>query len=204
VDPVGSTSTLVSERIDEEGLSAPPDLAGLLMAGLISDTLGLTSPTTTDRDRLAAKRLGRWAFIGGAPLAGEDFESYTRAILQAGSGLSSRSPEEIVHADYKQYEADGIRFGIAQVEVASFEQLKRHLEPLRKALLALRDEKGLDFAILMVTDVVSGSSRLLITDDVPALELLPYNRQPDGTLRADGVVSRKKQLLPLVLGALEA
>ena len=59
VDPVGSTSTLVSERIDEAGLSAPPELAGLLLAGLISDTLGLTSPTTTDRDRLAAKRLGR-------------------------------------------------------------------------------------------------------------------------------------------------
>ena len=90
------------------------------------------------------------------------------------------------------------------MEVASFEQLKRHLDALRQALIALKEEKGLDFAILMVTDVVSGSSRLLLTDEVPALELLPYNRQPDGTLRADGVVSRKKQLLPLVLGALEA
>ncbi len=204
VDPVGSTSTLVSERIDEAGLSAPPALAGLLLAGLISDTLGLTSPTTTERDHLAAKRLGRWAFIGGAPLAGETFESYTQAILQAGAGLSSRSPSEIVHADFKQYETAGKRFGISQVEVTSFEQLKRHLDALREALIALRDEQGLDFAILMVTDVVSASSRLLITDKVPALDLLPYNREPNGTLRADGVVSRKKQLLPLILSALEA
>jgi manganese-dependent inorganic pyrophosphatase len=204
VDPVGSTCTLVSERIDEAGLSAPPALAGLLLAGLASDTLGLTSPTATPRDHQAAKRLGRWAFIGGAPLAGESFDSYAQAVLKAGAGLSSRTPEEIVHADFKQYEAAESRFGISQVEVAGMQQLKRHHEPLHQALLALRDEENLDFAILMVTDVVSGSSRLMVTDDVPALELLPYNRQPDGTLRADGVVSRKKQLLPLILSALEA
>ena len=204
VDPVGSTCTLVSERIDEAGLSAPPDLAGLLLAGVISDTLALSSPTTTERDRLAVKRMGRWAFIGGAPLAGETFDSYAKAVLKAGAGLSSRSPEEIVHADFKLYEAAGKRFGISQVEVAGFQQLKRRLEPLRHALTGLRDENGLDFAILMVTDVVSGSSRLLLSDEVPALELLPYNHEPDGTLRADGVVSRKKQLLPLVLSALEA
>ena len=204
VDPVGSTSTLVSERIDEAGLSAPPALAGVLLAGLISDTLALTSPTTTERDRLAAKRLGRWAFIGGAPLAGETFDSFAQALLQSGAGLSSRSPDEIVHADFKLYETAGKRFGVSQVEVAGFQQLKRRLEPLKKALIALRDENGLDFAILMVTDVVSGSSRLILTNEVPALELLPYNHEPDGTLRADGVVSRKKQLLPLILSALEA
>ncbi len=204
VDPVGSTCTLVSERIDDVGFSAPPELAGLLLAGLISDTLALTSPTTTERDRLAVKRLTRWAFIGGTPLAGETFDSYARDVLQSGAGLSSRPPAEIVHADFKQYEAAGKRFGISQVEVAGFQQLKRHLQPLSDAMTALRDENGLDFAILMVTDVVSGSSRLLLTDEVPALELLPYNREPDGTLRADGVVSRKKQLLPLILSALEA
>ncbi|RUA17445.1 MAG: hypothetical protein DSY55_02150 [Clostridia bacterium] len=204
VDPVGSTSTLISERIDEAGLSAPPDLAGLLLAALISDTLALTSPTTTDRDRLAAKRLSRWAFIGGAPLAGETFEAYARDVLHAGAGLSSRTPEEIVHADFKQYESVGLRFGISQVEVTGFQQLGKYLDPLRQALQALKAEKGLDFAILMVTNVVSGASRLLLTDDVPQLDLLPYPRQPDNTLHAEDVVSRKKQLLPLLLSALEA
>ena len=204
VDPVGSTCTLVSERIDEVGLSAPPELAGVLLAGVVSDTLALTSPTTTERDKLAAKRLSRWAFIGGSPLAGENFESYAQAVLQSGAGLSSRTPDEIVRADFKLYDAAGKRFGISQVEVAGFQQLKRHLKSLHEALIKLRDENGLDFAILMVTDVVSGSSRLLLTNEVPALELLPYNREADGTLRADGVVSRKKQLLPLILSALEA
>ncbi|MCO6450615.1 MAG: DHH family phosphoesterase [Caldilineales bacterium] len=204
VDPVGSTSTLVAERIDEAGLSAPPPLAGLLLAGLISDTLLLTSPTTTDRDRQMASRLSRWAFMSGSILADETLESYGRQILEAGSDLAIREPVEIVSADLKLYEAGGLQFGISQVEVTNFGQLNDKLTELNDAISALADSRGLDFVILMVTNVVSGSSRLLFTHDVPMLDVLPYPRRPDGTRSADGVVSRKKQLLPLVLGALEA
>ncbi|MFN2161844.1 MAG: DHHA2 domain-containing protein [Candidatus Promineifilaceae bacterium] len=203
VDVVGSTSTLVSERIDQAGLSAPPELAGLLLAGLLSDTLILTSPTTTPRDHQAAERLSRWSFMIGSPLEGETIESYGAQILEAGAGLSARPPEEIVQADFKVYDAEGVRFGIAQVEVTNFSALGEHLEALRTALIGLCDSKGLEFVVLMVTDVVRRSSRLLITDIVPALEILPYPRLPDGTLDAQGIVSRKKQLLPVILGALE-
>lgn len=203
VDVVGSTSTLVSERIEEAGLSAPPALSGLLLAGLLSDTLILTSPTTTSRDHRAAERLGRWAFIYGAPLHEETVQSFGEKLLQAGAGLSSRKPEEIVSADLKLYEAGGMAFGIAQVEVTNLNQLAEHLPALSKALCALRDAKGLNFAMLMVTDVVAGTSRMLITDEVAALGVLPYAHREDGTLAADGVVSRKKQLLPAVLSALE-
>jgi manganese-dependent inorganic pyrophosphatase len=203
VDVVGSTSTIVSERIDEAGLSAPPVLSGLLLAGLLSDTLVLSSPTTTERDRQAAERLGRWAFIGGSPLIGETVSSFGEQLLQSGAGLATREPGEIVNADLKLYEAGGYRFGIAQVEVTNFAQLSDHLETLHQALVELRDARGWDFAMLMVTDVVRASSRLLITHEIPALEVLPYSRLVDGTLRASGVVSRKKQLLPVVLGALE-
>jgi manganese-dependent inorganic pyrophosphatase len=203
IDVVGSTSTLVSERINDAGLSAPPSIAGLLLAGLLSDTLILTSPTTTKRDHEAAERLGRWAFVRGAQLAGETVQSFGEKLIQAGTGLATRSPEEIVSADHKLYEAGGLQFGIAQAEVTSLVELDEHREKLKEALIRLRDSKGLDFAMLMVTDVVRGSSRLLLTSKVPALEGLPYPHLPDGTLRAPGVVSRKKQLLPAVLGALE-
>lgn len=203
VDVVGSTSTLVSERIDEAGLSAPPPLAGLLLAGLLSDTLILTSPTTTERDHAAANRLARWSFIGGSPLQGETIEQYGRQILEAGAGLDSRSPAEIVSADFKLYETEGIQFGIAQAEVTNFAQLDEHLADLREALIDLRDSRGLDFAMLMVTDVVRRTSRLILTNEVPQLEVLPYPRLPDKTLEAVNVVSRKKQLLPVVFGALE-
>ncbi len=203
VDVVGSTSTLVSERIAEAGLSAPPEIAGLLLAGLLSDTLILTSPTTTERDQQAAERLARWAFIIGSPLEGESIQSFGKALLAAGAGLASRNPDEVVSTDLKLYEAGGFHFAIAQAEVTSLVQLDEYLEAIQKALDELREHRGLDFAILMVTDVVRGSSRLVLSNPPEVLNDLPYPRLPDGTRMAEGVVSRKKQLLPVVLGLLE-
>jgi manganese-dependent inorganic pyrophosphatase len=204
VDIVGSTSTLVTEQTAEAGLSAPPALAGALLAGLLADTLILTSPTTTPRDKAAADRLARWAFVGGSPLKGETIESYGRQVLSAGAGLSNRTPEEIVSNDIKPYDAGGFKFAIAQAEVTDLVQLPEHLPALTKALDDLRDKRGLDFAMLLVTDVVRGSSRLITSSTPPPiLNDLPYPPLPDGTRDAPGVVSRKKQLLPVVLGLLE-
>jgi len=203
VDVVGSTSTLICERIEDAGLSAPPALAGLMLAGLLSDTLILTSPTTTERDRRVAERLGRWAFSRGGDLAGETVKSFGKQVLGAGSGLDMRDPAEIVSNDIKSYEAGGLRFAIAQVEVTDLLQLDEFREPLVVALGNLRNQRGLDFAMLMVSDVVGGSSRLLMVNPPPVLSDLPYPYKPDGTLLAEGVVSRKKQLLPVVLGLLE-
>ncbi len=203
VDVVGSTSTLVSERIEEAGLRPPPALAGLLISGLLSDTLILTSPTTTERDHRAAERLARWAFVSNGPLAGETIQGYGEQVLRAGAGLSTRDPAEIVSTDLKLYDAGGLRFAIAQVEVTDMMQLKDHLESLTKALTELRTQRALDFAMLMITDVVRNSSRLILSNEPPALSDLPYPLQPDGTRMAERVVSRKKQLLPVVLGLLE-
>ena len=204
VDIVGSTSTLVCEQTAEAGLSMPPALAGALLAGVLSDTLILTSPTTTPRDRHAADRLARWAFVGGSPLKGETIESYGKAVLSAGAGLSNRKPDEIVSNDIKLYEAGGFRLAIAQAEVTDLVQLSEHLEPLTKALDDLKTKRGLDFAMLLITDIVRGSSRLIFSSDAPpVLDDLPYPPLPDGTRDAPGVVSRKKQLLPVVLGLLE-
>jgi manganese-dependent inorganic pyrophosphatase len=203
VDIVGSTSTLVSEQIEEAGLSAPSEIAGLLLSGLVADTLVLTSPTTTTRDKKAAERLGRWAFARNGSLVGETVQSFGRQVLGASAGLSTRTPDEIVNTDMKLYEAGGFRFAIAQAEVTDLVQLSEHLGSLKTALTTLRDKRAMDFAMLMVTDVVNGSSRLLLTDEPPQLSDLPYPPQPDGTRLAEGTVSRKKQLLPVVLGLLE-
>lgn len=204
VDVVGSTSTLVTEQTAEAGLSVPPTLAGALLAGLLSDTLILTSPTTTARDKVAAERLSRWAFVGGSPLRGETIDSFGKSLLSAGAGLSNRKPEEVVSTDIKPFEGGGFKFAVAQAEVTDIMQLSEHLEALTKALDDLRDKRGLDFAMLLITDVVRGTSRLLLSSNAPPiLEDLPYPALPDGTRDAPGVVSRKKQLLPAVLGLLE-
>jgi manganese-dependent inorganic pyrophosphatase len=175
----------------------------MLLAGLLSDTLILKSPTTTERDQEAAERLGRWAFVRSGPLAGESVESFGRQVFNAGAGLETRKADEIVSTDLKIYQVENIDFAIAQAEVNSLLQVEEHLKPLREALDQLRRSRGLDFAMLMVTDIVSGSSRLLITDEPPELGDMPYPLQVDGTRLAEGVVSRKKQLLPVVLGLLE-
>ncbi len=204
VDIVGSTSTLVTEMTAEAGLSMPPALAGTLLAGLVSDTLILTSPTTTERDKAAAERLSRWAFVGGSPLKGETIDSYGKSVLSAGAGLSNRDPKDVVSTDIKPFEGGGFKFAVAQAEVTDILQLTEHLEPLQIALNDLRDKRGLHFAMLLVTDVVRGTSRLLISSNPPAiLDDLPYPPLADGTRDARGVVSRKKQLLPAVLGLLE-
>lgn len=203
VDVVGSTSTLVSELIEDAGLSAPPQLAGLMLAGLLSDTLVMTSPTTTPRDHQAAERLGRWAFVWGTPLENENVQSFGEKVLDAGAGLISRDPKDVVTTDMKQYETGPQRFAIAQAEVSDLYEINDYLDPLRDALQDLKERRSLDFAMLMVTDVVQGDSRLLMVDAPPVLDELPYRPLADGTRLAEGVVSRKKQLLPVVLSLLE-
>jgi Inorganic pyrophosphatase/exopolyphosphatase len=203
VDTVGSTSTLVSEQIEDAGLSAPLAIAGLLLAGLLSDTLILTSPTTTERDRAAANRLARWAFVPGSALEAETVKSYGEKIVQAGAGLATQVPDDVVTTDMKVYETAGYKFAIAQAETSDIYEVGDYIPKLQAALKNLQNSQGLDFAGLMVTDVVEGSSRLIFVDAPPALDELPYRPLPDGTRFAEGVVSRKKQLLPIVLSLLE-
>jgi len=204
VDTVGSTSTLVAELTSKAGLSMPPALAGMALAGMLADTLILTSPTTTERDKQAAEKLARWAFVGNGPLKGETIQSYGEQVVSAGAGLANRTAQEIVSTDIKPYEAGGFKFAVAQAEVTDLMQINEHLSDLREAIDELQSKRGLDFAMLLITDVVRGSSRLLLTTDSPPILLeLPYPPLPDGTRDAPGVVSRKKQLLPVVLGLLE-
>ena len=200
VDPVGSTSTLVSERMVMAGLAPPRPIAGLLLAGLLADTLILKSPTTTPRDQQAAARLGEWA-LGPEGLAYPSPEAFGEALLAAGAGLAVRSVDEILNSDLKLYEGSDFRFGVAQAEVANLHELDDRLAELTAGLAGLCDARGLGPAVLMVTDVVRGASRLVLAGtQAGRLDDLPYARRPDGTLDAPELVSRKKQFLPAILG----
>ncbi len=203
VDPVGSSSTLVAERIMRSGLAVPPDIAGALLSGLISDTLLLKSPTTTPRDRVASVQLGTWAFPGQADPY-KAMLDYGWQLLSAGADLESRSVESIVSGDYKEYEAAGVRFAVAQVEVTEMREIEPELEAIRSALGALEKEHRLDFAALMVTDILETRSRLITRGTVHLLDGLPYARLDDGTFDLPGIVSRKKQLIPAILSVLQA
>jgi manganese-dependent inorganic pyrophosphatase len=206
VEPVGSCSTLVAERGMERLGVLPGPIAGLLLCGILSDTLVFRSPTTTPRDHSAANHLSRMA--GLVDVKADDAQvaaamtELGQALLAAGAGLGTRPAEEVINTDLKFYETGGLNVGIAQVEVASFRELAPRLNDLLEALRKLADSRKLALALLMVTDVVRGNSRLVAVGQSRLIASLPYARLDDGTLDAPEVVSRKKQLLPAVLAAL--
>jgi manganese-dependent inorganic pyrophosphatase len=204
IDPVGSTSTLICERTQAAGVPIPANIAGLLLAGILSDTLTLKSPTATPRDHNAATWLAE-QFFGKLEVAlpYTDIMSYGNAIQLSVTGMVKREAVEIVVNDMKLYEAGPFKFAVSQIEVPNLLELSDRLVEIQGALSDQRRAKGLDLFILMVTDVVRDASRLVMAGETGRLEELPYTRLPDGTLDAVGVVSRKKQLLPVLLDLLQ-
>ncbi len=206
VDPVGSCSTLVLERSLEFGQSFPAGVAGVLISGILSDTLIFRSPTTTPRDVIAARRLAKLAGLADADAddAATDaaINVFGEKLLGASAGLGSRLADEVVSGDIKYYDQGGLKVGIAQIEVSSFAELPDRLDDLRAALDHLVEAQKLALALLMITDVVRGNSRLVLVGQQRIIATLPYKRLDDDTLDAPGMMSRKKQLLPVVLAGL--
>lgn len=204
VEPVGSTSTLVTERIKTSGLTLPPQMAFLLMGGIISDTLNFISPTTTSRDKVAVDYLSQCAFNKNNPYDSIDLHSFAQKLLSSGTGINTRSPQEVVTSDIKFYSEGNIKFAISQAEVTTnLYELTEYFQTLKNALIEIRQSKGLDFAGLMVTDIVRGSSIIILDNPPVILDDLPFSKTPDGAWYAEGLVSRKKQLIPIILSLIK-
>ena len=206
VDPVGSCSTLVLERSLELKQPFPPGIAGILLCGILSDTLVFRSPTATPRDRTAAIQLARLANLHPQRATEEKImaaiSELGEALLASSAGLGTRPADEIISSDIKFYEESGFKVGVAQVEVSSFAELPTRHEDICQALQKLADTQNLALALLMVTDVVRGNSRLVAVGMPRIVNALPYAHLDDDILDAPGMMSRKKQLLPAILAAL--
>lgn len=194
-NPVGSTSTIVALCYEQAGVAVPPHLAGLLMAGLISDTLNLTSPTTTQTDRRVMKELERAAGVEAAALAEE--------IFSVGSPLLTLQPEQVITADCKAYEEEGVRFTVSQIEELSFSHFAEKQDALLAALDRHARSERLYFAALLVTDINTHTSLLLCQGDPEFLHRIDFPARGPRMWELVGVVSRKKQLLPYLLQCLE-
>lgn len=202
IDCVGSTATLVSERIIASGIVPPPTIVILLLAGVISDTLILSSPTTTNRDRNVVDHLMGLAKKSNL-LPYSDYKAFGEALFSSSTSLSVLSVDRILNNDLKEYENGRIRFGLAQIEVGNLVELGSRLEEIRSGLEELCAGRSFEFGVLMVTDVVRSTSKLVIAGNKGLLKDLPYIQLSDDTMEASGVVSRKKQLLPAILGLIE-
>lgn len=191
-EPVGSTSTLVARKFMHRDLEPTPGVAMCLCAGLISDTLMLTSPTTAKLDR----QMLAWL----APIAGIEPEEFTDEFFAVGSLLAGGTPTEILTTDRKEFFEDDIKISISQIEERGLAGFAKRKSKLVTALESLRPQEDCDLALLVITDISKHDSLILASGDPALLEALPYENK-DGVFIAPGVVSRKKQVFPAVSGA---
>ncbi len=193
--PVGSTCTLVWDHFRRSGIAPSRQTARLLLAGILSDTVLLKSPTACSMDRDAVFSLAEPAQLSDPIVYGEQ-------IFSAGMMITEAHPRDVVQADFKVYDEFGCRFGIGQAEVISLEPVREVQDRLLEALDQTGTERRLDWVMLLVTDVIREHSILLTTDHC-AGRLLAYEKIQEGVHDLPGILSRKKQLLPEVLRVLE-
>jgi len=193
-DVVGSTCTLVARLYRAAGERPARAVAGVLLAGIVADTLNYQSPTTTDADRT----IGAWL----EKLCGETASDLMAGMSSVASPLASMPPEQALNSDAKTYHEAGRTFILAQIEESQMAVFHTQAQTLAAAMTRQIEAQHLDFMALMVTDPVRGNSELLYAGDAAVRRTLPYRRGEHGTQLMPGVLSRKKQLLPEVLAAL--
>lgn len=193
-EPVGSTSTIVAGCFFQSGVQLPPQVAGLLLAGLISDTLNLTSPTTTPRDAEILKKLEE--------ISGTNARAFAEKFFASGSVLTLKPASQAITTDCKEYIEEGARFSIAQIEEVGFDQFWTRKAELTEALETYRARCGYLFSALLVTDVVTQSSLLVAAGDKNFIRRIGYPAVEPGIYELRDVVSRKKQLLPYFIHCL--
>ena len=194
--PVGCTATIITQMYDENGVDIPPQIAGLLLAAILSDTLAFRSPTCTPVDENAAKRL--------ANIAGVDIEEFSTEMFEAGEKLDGKTPEEVFLQDFKVFMCGDIRFGVAQGSYMTRKNLQAAQALLQPYLEEARNKQNVEDLYMLLTDVPKEESVVICTGRYAA-EVLSngFESRPaaDGSWTLPGVVSRKKQFIPAMMSA---
>ena len=194
--PVGCTATIITQMYDENGMEIPPQIAGLLLAAILSDTLVFRSPTCTPLDEALAKRL--------AKIAGVDIDEFASEMFEAGEKLDGKTAEEVFLQDFKVFMCGDIRFGVAQGSYMTRKNLLAAEALLQPYLEEARNKQNVEDIYMLLTDVPKEES-VVISDGRFASEVLSdgFETQPaeDGSFTLPGVVSRKKQFIPALMTA---
>ena len=194
--PLGCTETILYLMYQEGGVEIPKDIAGLMMSGIISDTLLLTSPTTTDTDRMVLKEL--------SSIAGVDYEKYGMEMFRAGSSMEGKSLKEIIHGDFKNFSIDNQKFGIGQVSTMSTEEIMSKKDEFVSTLNELASDEDYSAIAFFVTDILKNGSYILFNEE--AKEIFGGSFGIENIEEGyffDGLVSRKKQIVPKVMNYMD-
>ena len=194
--PVGCTATIITQMYDENDMEIPPQIAGLLLAAILSDTLVFRSPTCTPVDEASARRL--------AKIAGVDINEFANEMFEAGEKLDGKTAEEVFLQDFKVFMCGDIRFGVAQGSYMTRKNLLAAEALLQPYLEEARNKQNVEDIYMLLTDVPKEES-VVISDGRYASEVLSdgFETQPaeDGSFTLPGVVSRKKQFIPALMTA---
>ena len=188
--PVGATCTIITELYQQNHVPLKMEIASILLCGILADTLALQSATTTDVDRRAAEFL--------SDITNLDIETLGREVLTASSRISGRSALEIIYQDMKAYNEGSYSFSVSQIEVESPNEIKKRKKEFIEILDSEREKKGRLFTSLLVTDITKFTSILLISAKQDFLQSLTLPKDEDNIYPMKGIVSRKKQLMPIL------
>ena len=194
-EPVGCTATIITSIMFENGRKPSKKIAGLLASAIISDTLLLRSPTTTERDAATLEKL--------ASIAGIDPEKYALEMFKAGTSLVGKTPEEILTQDFKEFTIDNNKIAIAQVFTMDLDSIDSLKDDLVEAMEVKKNEAGYAAFILLLTDIFKEASEIVVVGDKKDLVAKAFGKTiEDNSFYTPGVVSRKKQVVPPVTNAL--
>ncbi len=193
---VGSVNTIIYHLFMEQSLKIPKNIAGIMLSGIISDTLLFASPTTTALDKEVAKELAKISKI--------DIKNYGLELLRSGVSIEGMSEEEVIYRDFKSYIAGEHKIGVAQVFTVSFEEYKQNIANYIKELNEISENNNYKVVCLFVTDIINKNSYLIYNEKAQKYLEDAYNIMDlyEGYL-LEGVVSRKKQMVPLILEVIE-
>ncbi|MFH6656325.1 manganese-dependent inorganic pyrophosphatase [Streptococcus suis] len=197
LEPVGSASSIVYRAFKENGVTPPKEVAGLLLSGLISDTLLLKSPTTHATDPQVAAEL--------AEIAGVNLEEYGLALLKAGTNLASKSAEELIDIDAKTFGLNGNDVRVAQVNTVDIAEVLERQAEIEAAMTAASAANGYSDFVLMITDIVNSNSEILaLGSNMDKVEAAFNFKLENNHAFLAGAVSRKKQVVPQLTDAFNA
>jgi len=189
---VGSTNTIVYRLYQENHIEIPNSIAGLLLSGILSDTLALTSPTTTEIDKMVVDSLSERLQI--------DYHKYALEMFKAGTSLDGKTLEEIVTEDIKTFQVDEEKFAVSQIFTLNYEEILNNKEEYLNYIEKMALDKDYKLVIVLVTDIINKGSYIFYTrSDQELLEAALNNDKLEQGSYLDGVVSRKKQIVPLVM-----
>ncbi|OWT33646.1 manganese-dependent inorganic pyrophosphatase [Methanobrevibacter sp. 87.7] len=190
-EPVGCTETILLKLYEEYGIEVSKNIAALMLSAIISDTLLLKSPTTTDDDKKAVEKL--------AKIAGVDYETYGLDMLKAGTDLSDFSIEEILNLDAKQLDFKDVKSIVNQVNTADISEVMEMQDELEEGMKKIIEDENLDLFMLLITDIINSNSQVIVLGKDASLVEKAYGvKLENNTALLKGVVSRKKQVVPIM------